>query len=101
MAKIEEKAKVGRPKLADSELVKDSWCRIVSCLAIAFVMIICGVGILTNRTPMEVVAFRQVGNAKASVATKKVVTVIGAKHVETKVLKPQDINKIIEEQQKR
>ena len=95
MAKIEEKAKVGRPKLADPELVKDSWCRIASCLAIALVLVICGVGELTCRTPLEVVAFRQPESAKATVAKKKVVTVLGAKHVETKVIKAQDINKVI------
>lgn len=87
MAKIEEKAKVGRPKLADPELIKDSWCKVASCLAVALVLTICGVGVLTNRTPLEVVAFKQPDNYKATIAERKVVTVIGAKNVETKVIK--------------
>ena len=95
MAKIEEKAKVGRPKLAEPELVKDSWCRVASCLAIALVLIVCGVGVLTNRTPLEVVAFRQPESAKATVAKRKVVTVLGARNVETKVIAPASIKTTI------
>ena len=34
MAKKEEKNPVGRPKLADSELIKDSWCKIAASLVI-------------------------------------------------------------------
>jgi len=87
MAKIEEKAKVGRPKLADSELINDSWCKIASCLVVALVMTICGVGVLTNRTPFEVMTFANPNKAQASVAKVKTVTVLSPKHVETKVIK--------------
>ena len=38
MAKKQDKNKVGRPKLADPELIKDSWCRIGASLSIALVM---------------------------------------------------------------
>lgn len=92
MAKIEEKAKVGRPKLADPELIKDSWYKIASCLVVAIVMAICGIGVLTNRTPLEVLTFTNPNKVQANVANAKTVTVIGAKRVETKVIKP---NKVV------
>ena len=68
MAKIEEKGKVGRPKLADEELIKDSWCRIASCSAIALVMVVCMVGVITTRTPWQVLSFKYVDNLSGSVA---------------------------------
>ena len=68
MAKIEEKAKVGRPKLADEELIKDSWCRVASCIAIVLVMTVCGIGVLTARTPWQVLTFQKVDNLSGSVA---------------------------------
>lgn len=68
MAKIEEKAKVGRPKLADEELLNDSWCKIISCLAIVLTMAVCGIGILTGRTPSQVLMLRDVENLSGSVA---------------------------------
>lgn len=85
---MEEKAKVGRPKLADSELIKDSWCRIATGLSFAFVFLICGVGILTTRTPLQVITFKNMNNVKASVVNVKEenVRVIPAKKVETRVI---------------
>lgn len=68
MAKIEEKAKVGRPKLADEELINDSWCKIISCLAIVLAMTVCGIGVLTGRTPSQVLMLRDVENLSGSVA---------------------------------
>lgn len=68
MAKIEEKAKVGRPKLADEELLNDSWCKIISCLAIILAMTVCGIGVLTGRTPSQVLMLRDVENLSGSVA---------------------------------
>lgn len=59
--KEEEKAKVGRPKLAEPELIKDSWCRIASCSVIAVVMVICMVGLITERTPLQVMTFKEIG----------------------------------------
>ena len=41
--KIEEKNPVGRPRLADAELIKDSWCRVGASLAIAFTFAISGI----------------------------------------------------------
>lgn len=68
MAKIEEKAKVGRPKLGDEELLNDSWCKIISCLAIILAMTVCGIGVLTGRTPSQVLMLRDVENLSGSVA---------------------------------
>ena len=68
MAKIEEKAKVGRPKLADEELLNDSWCKIISCLAVILAMTVCGIGVLTSRTPSQVLMLRDVENLSGSVA---------------------------------
>jgi len=87
---MDEKAKVGRPKLADSELIKDSWCKIVASLSIVFVLVICGVGILTTRTPLQVLTFKNMDNVKASVANVKEenVRVIPAKKVETRIINP-------------
>ena len=48
MSKKEEKAKVGRPKLADKDLIKDSWCRIAASLSIVIVMIISKVVIINK-----------------------------------------------------
>lgn len=67
MAKIEEKNPVGRPKLADKELIKDSWCRVGASLAIALVLVVCGVGVLTARTPLQMLTFQDPNKALASV----------------------------------
>lgn len=64
----EDKAKVGRPKLADEELIKDSWCRVGACLAIVFVLIICGIGVLTTRTPLQVLTFKNSALVQANVS---------------------------------
>ena len=68
MAKIEEKTKVGRPKLAEDDLLNDSWCKIISCLAIILAMTVCGIGVLTGRTPSQVLMLRDVENLSGSVA---------------------------------
>lgn len=90
MAKMEEKAKVGRPKLADPELIKDSWCKIAASLSFVFVFAICGIGVLTARTPLQVITFKNMNNAKASVASikKDNVRVIPAKSAETRMINP-------------
>ena len=69
--KIEEKNPVGRPKLADDELIKDSWCRVGASLAIALVLVICGIGVLTTRTPFEVLTFSNPNKIKGNVAAEK------------------------------
>lgn len=66
--KIEEKNPVGRPRLADSELIKDSWCRVGASLAIALVLVVCGVGVLTSRTPFQVLTFKDPNKALANIA---------------------------------
>lgn len=68
MVKIEEKGKVGRPKLADKELIKDSWYKVAAGSAIAIVMIICLVGIITERTPWQVLTFKKIEDLSASTA---------------------------------
>jgi hypothetical protein len=72
MAKKEEKAKVGRPKMADPELIKDSWYKIGACLTVAFVMSVCGAGVLTSKTPLEIITFGGVNKLKATVEEVKV-----------------------------
>lgn len=88
--KVEEKAKVGRPKLADPELIKDSWYRIAASLSIVFVLVICGVGVLTARTPLQVLTFQNADKLKGNVVTVeknvKKVRVIPAKKLETRVI---------------
>lgn len=97
MSKKEEKAKVGRPKLADKDLIKDSWCRIAASLSIVIVMIICGVGVLTTRTPWQVLTFKSSDNLKANVVSANNVKdsnsknndnvkIIKAKKVTTKII---------------
>lgn len=66
--KIEEKNPVGRPRLADAELIKDSWCRVGASLAIAFTFAISGIGVLTARTPFEVLTFRNPSKIQGNVA---------------------------------
>lgn len=88
--KLEEKAKVGRPKLADPELIKDSWYRIAASLSIVFVLVICGVGVLTTRTPLQVLTFQNAdrlqGNVVVVEKAKKNVRVIPAKKSETRII---------------
>lgn len=84
MAKMEEKAKVGRPRLADPELIKDSWCKVAASLSIVFVLVMGGLGILTT----QVITSKGLDNAKASVVNvkKKNVRVIPAKTAETRII---------------
>ena len=96
----EEKAKVGRPKLADEELINDSWCRIGASLAIVFVLVICGIGVLTTKTPLQVLTFQKSNSIQANVSkantdsnvrvipanTVKEVRVIPAKKVERRLI---------------
>lgn len=88
MAKNTPKNPVGRPKLADPELIKDSWCKIAVSFAFIFVFLICGVGVLTTRTPLQVITFKNMNNAKASVASIKNqnVRIIPAKSAETRII---------------
>lgn len=71
MAVKEEKTKVGRPKLADKELIKDSWCRIGASLAIVLVLVVCGVGMLTTRTPFQVLTFQNPADMQGNVINVK------------------------------
>ena len=98
MAKFEEKAKVGRPKLADSELIKDSWFNIGSCLVVALVMVVCGTHSLTGVTPLDLIKSSKLqGNAsevainrviKVSDDSVKIVRVIKPEQKEYKMIKP-------------
>ena len=89
MSKKEE-SKVGRPKLASPELIKDSWCRIAACLSVVLVMVICGVGVLTARTPLQVLTFQSPNKIQGSVAkiNDANTEVIKAKKVTKKIIKP-------------
>lgn len=87
MAKKVEKNPVGRPKLADSELIKDSWCKIAYSLVIAFVLVISGVGILTTRTPLQVITFQNPNKVVGSVANAdKKTIIIPAKKAEKRII---------------
>lgn len=99
MEKFEEKNKVGRPKLADEELVKDSWCRVASCSVVAIVMVICAIGVITNRTPFQVLTFKipQVENIQANIVKKvpvnvKQTKVISARKLKTEVINPNKVS---------
>ena len=84
MAKMEEKAKVGRPRLADPELIKDSWYRVAASLSIVLMLVMGGLGILTA----QITTSKGLDNAKASVVSvkKKNVRVIPAKTAETRII---------------
>lgn len=94
MAKKEEKNKVGRPKLASPELIKDSWCKIGVSIVFIFVFLLCGIGNLTTRTPFEVLTFQNPNKMSASVLNSDDKTVvIPANKVE--VIYPEDAPKRI------
>lgn len=76
MAKKEEKNPVGRPRLADKELINDSWCKIGVGIAFIFVFLLCGIGTLTTRTPLEVLTFQNPNRMVASVANADDKTVV-------------------------
>ncbi len=82
--KEEEVAKVGRPKLAEEDLIKDSWCRIGSAVAISLVMTICAIGVFTERTPLQVMTFYNPNKVQASAA--KVVAVRNISAQKAKVI---------------
>ena len=84
MAKKEEKNPVGRPKLADSESIKKSWFMIGASLVIVFVLVVCGTGVLTSRTPLEVLTFKK---AKASVVRTDDITIKRIKTVDNDEIK--------------
>jgi hypothetical protein len=88
MAKIEEKAKVGRPKLADQELIKESWTNIGSCLVVALVMVVCGVNVLTGKTPLDLVSSKQLKGNASEVTKTRVVNVSDDKIKIVKIIKP-------------
>ena len=98
MAKFEEKAKVGRPKLADSELIKESWINIGSCLVVALVMVVCGTHSLTGKTPLDFIKSSKLqGNASGVTVNRvikvaddsvKIVRVIKPEQKEQRIIKP-------------
>ena len=106
MARFEEKAKVGRPKLADSELIKESWINIGSCLVVALVMVVCGTHSLTGITPLDLI---KASKFKANVSEVtinrvikvaddgvKIVRVIKPEQKEHRVIKPNgEVTRII------
>ena len=79
MAKIEEKAKVGRPKLAEPELIKDSWKNIASCLVVALVMVVCGSFTLAGVNIMDFVSIASTNKLQGNLAN---ITVVPANKVE-------------------
>ena len=96
MAKKQEKSKVGRPKLADPELIKDSWCRIGASLSIALVMAISFIGIMTDRTPFQVLTFQNTDKLKGSVSEQKDTVIIDAKSLNnTKIIKAKKVTQKI------
>ena len=96
MAKKQDKNKVGRPKLADPELIKDSWCRISASLSIALVMAISFIGIMTDRTPFQVLTFQNTDKLKGSVSEQKDTVIIDAKSLNnTKIIKAKKVTQKI------
>ena len=89
MAKVEEKAKVGRPKLADQELIKESWFNIGSCLVVALVMVVCGTHSLTGKTPLDFIKSAKLQGNVAEVTRTRVVNVSDGKVKIVKVIKPE------------
>ena len=75
---------VGRPKLADSESIKKSWFMIGASLVIVFVLVVCGTGVLTSRTPLEVLTFKK---AKASVVRTDDITIKRIKTIDNDEIK--------------
>ena len=86
MAK-EEKNKVGRPKLAEPELIKDSWVKVGSSLFVALVMALCGAGILTSGTPFKITSLSKAQASVAKIDSSKV-RVIKANRVTKRIIKP-------------
>lgn len=89
MAKKEEKAKVGRPKLAEPELIKESWISIAACLVVALVMVICGAGVLSGGSVFDLLSSND--SSKLQGTAVKVIpaqetTVIPAKKVTKKII---------------
>lgn len=90
MAKKEEKAKVGRPKLAEPELLKESWISIAACLVVALVMTVCGAGVLTGNSVRDLVALKgdasKLQGSVVKVIPAKKAKVIPAKKVSQKII---------------
>lgn len=89
MAKMEEKAKVGRPKLAEPELLKESWISIAACLVVALVMAVCGAGVLTGNSVKTLLSSNDSSKLQGSVVKvipAKKATVIPAKKVSKKII---------------
>lgn len=106
MAKFEEKAKVGRPKLADKELIKESWYSVGACLVVALVMVVCGMNALTGKTPLDLIKSNKLqGNVSEVTKTRiinvansgvKIVSVIKPEQKEQRLIKPNGkVTKII------
>lgn len=86
MAK-EEKNKVGRPKLAEPELIKDSWIKVGSSLFVALVMALCGAGILTSGTPFKIESLNKAQASVTKVDSSKV-KIIKANRLTKRIIKP-------------
>lgn len=86
MAK-EEKNKVGRPKLAEPELIKDSWIKVGSSLFVALVMTLCGAGILTSGTPFKIESLNKAQASVTKVDSSKV-KIIKANRLTKRIIKP-------------
>lgn len=96
MAKKEEKAKVGRPKLADPELIKDSWFKVGACLVVALVMVVCGAGVLTGRSPWQILTFQNPSKVQGNVASAENTKIMDVKSLNnTKIIKAKKVTKKI------
>lgn len=88
MARFEEKAKVGRPKLADSELVKESWVSIGACLVVALVMVVCGTHSLTGKTPLDFIKSSKLQGNVSEVTINRVIKVADSGVKIVRVIEP-------------
>lgn len=67
MAKKQEKNPVGRPKLAEPELIKKAWCQIAVSLLFVFVFVISGMSTLTSKTPLRLLTFTKADKLQGNV----------------------------------
>lgn len=89
MAKFEEKAKVGRPKLAEPELIKESWFSIGACLFVAVVMVVCGTHSLTGKTPLDFIKSSKLQGNVSEVPVTRVIKVSDDSVKVVRVVKPE------------
>ena len=69
MARKEEKAKVGRPKLAEPELIKESWVNIGACFVVALVMVLCGSFALSGAKISDLISLNGTSKLQGNVAS--------------------------------